>query len=280
MKFKLLIVVLLQIIILTSCARFVLEDKEFSVYETEHFVFFCQPDSKMEKDIQKIASYSEKGFAFFNDFMDTNINIKIDTYLFDSQDSTSYSKLLKSLNYEFDFPAFTDLNGTIYLCYDYVDFDYSLASEVVLHEATHVIQNTFLYIFAPGIYEGHAEFMELKFGLYKNNGYSSESTIFSNLQPQIKNIVLKKNEMPSFIFGLNFAEFQGLSINDFKRETGYRYDIGASFIAFIIDKYDIKKLKNWFYKTNKDNFKQNFKNSYGVDFDTEEKNWYNLLMKE
>jgi hypothetical protein len=251
-----------------NCAAFFIDTPEFKVYETKHYVFYYLENSKVEKDIIKIGEESEKAIEWAGVTMGIDINLKMDSYFFDDGTSTCFYRLIKSLKKD----STVEISSGFHICYDRGNYDPKEISYTVLHESVHVVQIHLNNLVNYGIREGHALYIELKYMFYCKSLYYDELYILM----QINNYAeagIEDGDFPHKIFNMTGSEFQNVDYTTITRDPGYRYYVGASFISYLVDKYGMNKLHEWFYLTNQTNFEEKFRSTYNVDFITEENEW-------
>lgn len=261
---------------LNECAYLFFQIPQFNVYETKHFTFYCIPNSSVEKDIKKISHNSELAVNWFENYMNMVIDLKIDTYLFDSKKNSVYQSYLNNIDIEL---TAANIRGVIHFYYDFVNYNAEKAGSIILHEACHLIQFIKLYLYNAGIYEGHAHLIESLYFINKTeNNLITEKAFLEYLKIHHFSKININDFLPHKLFSLSYNEFQKFENPGDQKKITLQYEISASFIALLIDQYGIEKLKSWFYYTNKDNFKSTFKKNYTISFQNFEKIWLNKIL--
>ncbi len=263
---------LLVSLLITNCAGLLFDTSSFDVLETNHFTFFYKPGSIVEKDLSSIVKYSELAVKWYFTYTNVSVTVKPDVYLFDEGTGGDYNRVAGLLD-----DSVLDSNSTKgVITYYYKENNYIETSVTILHETIHVIQDYILELNSIGIAEGYTSYLALKYYFYiLGNTYSDES-IFALLSSYITDDLEKYGEYPSHIFSMSLVEFNGVMIteNGIERKPLKRYEISESFIVYLTMKYDISYVNNWLKQTDTINFKARFKEEFKVDFDVEEKNWY------
>ncbi|HPO48943.1 MAG TPA: hypothetical protein PLO89_01330 [Spirochaetota bacterium] len=266
----------LIIFFLNGCALFFLDNRSFLVYETPHFVFFYLEDSKIGKDVKDIAVESEKALLWASELMGINLNLKVNAYLYDDYTKTSYYKTVKNSENSSTFAN----EYCFQYCYNRDGYDVKSAIPVILHETMHIIQASIFSMNNIGMYEGHSTYMQIKYELYSYSLNYSDKNVFNGLKDVVKESLLNDKEYPRVILKMSNVEFQNVDSSTLIRNPKKRYEICASFIAFLANKYGIEKLNQWFYNSDRDNFIFRFASTYEIDFYTFEKEWLIEILSE
>lgn len=269
MKYRNTIFFLLFLFLFSSCGYFFLDNDSFTVYETPHYVFFYLEGSKIADDIEDIVVESEKSLIWASKIMNMNIDLKIDGYLFDDATKTSYYKTINTQNINATFAN----EYCFQYCYDRDFYKVKSAVPVILHETLHIVQASLFLMNNVGMYEGHSTYMQIKYELYSNNSNYSDIDVFYNVNQKVKESLFSDKEYPHTIFCMSNSEFQNIDSVTLLRDPKSRYEVCTSFIAYLVYKYGIDKLKDWFYKTDKYNFVANFNKIYETNFYLIEKEW-------
>jgi len=235
----------------------------------------------VERDVEEIAKLSEESIIWYETTFNEKIELKMNAYLFDDEKSTDYHRLLNSVNLEIDIPAFAFIDG-LFLFYNYYYYDPNFCIFTILHETVHLFQTHNYSLINNGIAEGHAYYVELKYYRFVNGYDYSDIEICKDITTTVFESIINNEDYPGNIFGYYHQDFQQWELHEniLTREDNYRYDIGASFISYLVFNYGLDKLLKWFYKTTENNFKINFKNVYDLDFQDVENNWFLLLMSD
>ena len=213
----------------SGCAPLFFENYQFEIYETPHYTFFYLRDSKISKDLKDIGLNAEKALMWASKFIDIEINIKISGYLYDDYTKSSYFRTVKSVE-----TASTFANEYCFqYCYDRDMFNLEYATPVILHESMHIIQASYFFTNNIGLYEGHSTYMQLKYKFYQGNYNDSERSIFNSINEIVKTSLINDKEFPHSIFGMTNSAFQDVDSETLIRNPKKRYEICASFIAYI-----------------------------------------------
>lgn len=256
-----------------SCAAMFYEIIQFSIYESEHFTFFCIQGSRVEDNIKKITRLSEKAVRWTEDIFNINIDLKIDGYMFDNNSMTAYSRLIDDI----DTGATVEVKAGFQFIYKDAGYDNALSSEIILHETFHVVQLGKLFLYNIGMMEGHAFYVESAYRDFGHDDSINYENAFIFLKSQAREGLEISDDYPHKIFSMTPAEFHKIDIGNLNRESNYRYEIGASFISYLVKEYGLNKLYKWFYKTDRYNYVANFRKAYPIDFYTAEEDWYKEL---
>ncbi|HOV15722.1 MAG TPA: hypothetical protein PK771_15645, partial [Spirochaetota bacterium] len=159
-------------------------------------------------------------------------------------------------------------------CYDRDLFNPKYAIPIILHETMHIVQASLFSMNNIGMYEGHSTYMQIKYELYSNSFDFTDEKVFDSVNEVVKKSLLEDREYPDKIFTMSNIEFQNVNSDSLTRNPKKRYEICTSFIAYTAEKYGMEKLNKWFYKTDRENFIDNFNTTYNVDFFSFEKEWF------